>query len=189
MQTAMFHRLSSLAVLSLVLSLGACLTMPEPPPKAVVQAPPAKPVKKTVKKTATPAKPKPAPAEQPVAEPAEPPAPPIPPVVADVPDWPPVLPALPDAAVQPEETAAALPAQPLDVVGKSEAEVIALLGRPATEQVASAVKVLHFQAEGCAVEVHLFPDVRHGGYRALEMTGAGDTAPPYCLGRLRATRG
>lgn len=169
-----------LAGLGLALSLGACVTTPEPvSPQAAAKPSPAKTAKKPAKKPATvkPAKDSPPPDE------AYTPAPPAP---AEPMAWPPPLPA---PQVQARAADAAPPPQPLDVVGKSDHEVVALLGRPAHERVASAVKVMQFQAPDCAVEVHFFPDVKQGGFRALEVTGGAPLAPPQCLGRVRAGRG
>ena len=148
------------AGLGLMLGLGACTTTPEPTPPVAAKAHPVKPVK-TVKK----------PVKKPVKPEAE------------------VATAAPAATIAPPQVVETPPPQPLDVVGKSEADVIALLGQPADEQVASAAKVMRFTAEGCAVEVHLFPDVKQGGYRVLETSGGGSVSPPLCLGKVRAGRG
>ncbi|GEM_PF-3658997 len=149
--------------LGLMLGLGACTTTPEPTPPVAAKAHPVKPVKTVKKPVKKPVKPE--------AEPAE------------------VATAAPAATIAPPQAVVTPPPQPLDVVGKSEADVIALLGQPADEQVASAAKVMRFTAEGCAVEIHLFPDVKQGGYRVLETSGGGSVPAPQCLGKVRAGRG
>lgn len=180
-----------------MLGLGACAATPDPaPPPAAAKSAPAKVAKKPVKKPAAkPANEPPAAAPAPVpaveVEPEVAAAPAPPPLTAEPLGWPPQLPepAIVAAPPPPPQQVAALPPQPLNVVGKSDAEVVALLGRPAGERTASAVKVMRFDAEGCAAEVHFFADVKQGGYRALEVTGAGSVPPPQCLGRVRANRG
>lgn len=165
-------RTISFVGLGLLLGLGGCTTAPEPAPKPVAAKPaPAKTVKPTKKPTRKPAKPdaEPASAAEMAAEPGG---------VASPPSVPPSVPA-----------PAVVEAPPIDVVGKSEADVIALLGRPSQEQMASAAKVMRFAADGCAVEVHLFADVKQGGYRVLETTGAGTVPASQCLGKVRAGRG
>lgn len=170
-----------LASLGLVLSLGACVTTPEPAaPQSAAKPAVAKAAKKPAKKPATVKSPK---ASEPPVEIYTP----TPQTPAEPMAWPPPLPA-PQVQVQAPPAAPLLP-PPLDVVGKSDHEVVALLGQPAQERVASAVKVMQFQTHDCAVEVHFFPDVKQGGFRALEVTGGGPLAPPQCLGRVRAGKG
>jgi hypothetical protein len=75
----------------------------------------------------------------------------------------------PQTAGQPvaAETAAA-------ILGRSEAEVIARLGRPTHVQAREPGKILRYEGAGCALEIHLFPDTRDG-MRALDMRAtAGD---------------
>lgn len=78
----------------------------------------------------------------------------------------------------------------VDIVGKSEGEVLALLGQPSGESATSPGKVLSFAGSGCAIEVHLFPDIKQGGFRALELISkGGDVAADLCAGRIRSERG
>lgn len=195
LRTARF-RTVSVVVAGLTLTLSGCSTTPEPvAPKPVAAKPaPVKVVKRHIPKPAHP----PARPPEPAREEASPEAP-----VAAAPPAPTAAPA-PVVAVAPEPASApasassapapvpaqmtAQPPQPIDVVGKSEADVVALLGRPRQEQTASAAKVMRFAADGCEVEVHLFPDVRQGGYRVLE-TSSGGLPASQCLGKVRAARG
>jgi hypothetical protein len=189
----------SVVVAGLTLAFGGCSTTPEPVAAKPVAAKPA-PVKVVKKHIPKPTRPPARPAEPAHEEaPAEAPPPvaaaaPTPATVAALPA--PQLPVVqepaPAVAVAPPPIApvppAPVPPAPVDVVGKSETDLIALLGRPRHEQVASAAKVMRFAAEGCEVEVHLFPDVKQGGYRVLETSGGG-MAPSQCLGKVRAARG
>ncbi len=94
------------------------------------------------------------------------------------------------AASTPVTPAATAPAVPTDIVGKAEGEVRSLLGAPAAETPRPPGKVLQFVGEGCAVDVHFFPDVKTGGFRALEVVSSAGTASPVaCVGRIRDRRG
>lgn len=56
-----------------------------------------------------------------------------------------------------------------DLIGKSEQELIALLGRPISEGPVGPGKMLRYAAEDCAVELLLFPDLQSGSLRALDL--------------------
>lgn len=92
----------------------------------------------------------------------------------------PVVPAKPKPPVE-----AALPdkAPPVVLVGMSEAETAAVLGRPAGEAEQPPGKVWTYEVEGCRLAVHLFPDMDRGGFYALDYT-AGEAPKDWCLGRV-----
>jgi hypothetical protein len=56
-----------------------------------------------------------------------------------------------------------------DLIGKSEQELIALLGRPVSEGPVGPGKMLRYAADGCAVELLLFPDLQSGSLRTLDL--------------------
>lgn len=83
-----------------------------------------------------------------------------------------------------DEAAAVPPAPtPLKLVGLSEDETAELLGRPAEENVQPPGKIWIYQAGGCRLSVHLFPDMEKGGFYALDYTVA-DGAREACLGKV-----
>jgi hypothetical protein len=71
--------------------------------------------------------------------------------------------AVPEAKPEPpkaepvRETAAAVP---LNLVGKSESEVLALLGPPTSIQQRTPGKTWHYQRGQCSADVQLYPDVQ-----------------------------
>ena len=79
------------------------------------------------------------------------------------------------------------PPKPITVVGKREEDVVALLGAPLNEEAAPPAKILRFSANGCGLEVYVFPDMAQGGgFRALDMRATGGPTAPQCLERIRA---
>lgn len=94
------------------------------------------------------------------------------------------------AASTPATPATSTAAIPTDIVGKAEHDVRLLLGAPSAETPRPPGKVLQFVGEGCAVDIHFFPDVKTGGFRALEVvSSAGSVSPVDCVGRIRGHRG
>jgi hypothetical protein len=93
---------------------------------------------------------------------------------------PPPRPAKPKSPVE-----AALPdkAPPVALVGMSEEETAAALGRPADEAEQPPGKVWTYEVDGCRLAVHLFLDMDRGGFYALDYT-AGEAPKDWCLGRV-----
>lgn len=88
---------------------------------------------------------------------------------------------------QPARTAVARPPR---LLGLSEGEIVALIGQPTSEATAPPGKVWQYASGSCRLEVYLFPDVSHGGFRALELRspGADEISPEQCLIRLLPLR-
>ena len=85
----------------------------------------------------------------------------------------------------PEAKIAKLP--PPKLVGLSEAETVDLLGRPAEETAQPPGKVWLYRSGGCELSVHLFPDMDHGGFYALDYTASPDGEPrETCLRKIAA---
>ncbi len=66
------------------------------------------------------------------------------------------------------------------LLGREESEVVARLGVPSRQQLASPGKILHYDRRDCTVEVHLFPDYRRGKLYALDVLDTGGRHE--CLG-------
>jgi hypothetical protein len=94
----------------------------------------------------------------------------------------PAQPAKPKAP-QAETSALVEKAAPPRLVGMSEEETAAALGRPMDEVEQPPGKVWTYQADGCRLAVHLFPDMDKGGFYALDYT-AGEAPKDWCLGRV-----
>jgi hypothetical protein len=77
----------------------------------------------------------------------------------------------------------------VSVVGRSEAEIVRLLGAPSSETVEPPAKKLTFAAEACSLEVYLFPEMAQGGFRALDEKATGSLPVAQCLAQLRAAHG
>lgn len=76
---------------------------------------------------------------------------------------------------------------PPKLVGLSEAETVELLGRPAEESAQPPGKVWLYRSGGCELSVHLFPDMDHGGFYALDYTAGPDTeSREACLRKTAA---
>lgn len=87
----------------------------------------------------------------------------------------------PIPAAQPE---AALPAP--DLIGLSEGALRRAFGEPAEEIDRPPGKVWRYGAEGCRLEVHLFPDLVRGGLVTLDHSLRAETGNAgHCWGRLR----
>lgn len=86
----------------------------------------------------------------------------------------------PRPATENEVETASLP--PL-LVGLSEDETTELLGHPAEEAAEPPGKIWIYQAAGCRLSVHLFPDMEKGGFYTLDYTVA-DGAREACLGKV-----
>ncbi len=97
-------------------------------------------------------------------------------------------PAAPHTAAKaaPEHSPADRPAATPKLVGLSEAETVALLGPPSDQAEQAPGKVFTYRMSGCALAVHLFPDMDAGGYYALDYTADGDTPRDACLRRAAA---
>lgn len=93
--------------------------------------------------------------------------------------------AIPRAAAKPapEHPPADRPLETPKLVGLSEAETVALLGPPAEQAEQAPGKVFTYRMGGCALAVHLFPDMDAGGYFALDYTADGDGPREACLRR------
>jgi hypothetical protein len=95
-------------------------------------------------------------------------------------------PAKPDP---PKETANAGPSN-INLVGKSDSEVRALLGPPNSEEERAPGKTWHYRDGQCAVDVHLYPDVqtRQFGTLAYEVKSddSTDEGKRNCLAHLRS---
>lgn len=86
-------------------------------------------------------------------------------------------------APRPDATAAApSPSGPPKLVGLSEDETAALLGRPAEETAQPPGKVWLYRAAGCELSVHFFPDMEKGGFYALDYAAEGSR--DTCLGKV-----
>lgn len=77
----------------------------------------------------------------------------------------------------------------VSVVGRSEAEIVSLLGAPSSETVEPPARKLTFAAEACSLEVYLFPEMAQGGFRALDEKATGGLPVAQCLAQLRAAHG
>lgn len=97
-----------------------------------------------------------------------------PPVATPIPATAPVKP--------PVAKPAALPPPPV-LLGKSEADTLALLGSPQKYADTGLGKVFTYQAKACQMEVHLFPDMEKGGFYALDYKATGESRE-NCLSRL-----
>lgn len=71
---------------------------------------------------------------------------------------------------------------PPKLVGLSEDETAALLGRPAEETAQPPGKVWLYRAAGCQLAVHFFPDMEKGGFYALDYAAEGGR--DACLGKV-----
>lgn len=78
----------------------------------------------------------------------------------------------------------------INLVGKSESEVRALLGPPNSEEERAPGKTWHYRDGQCAVDVHLYPDVqtRQFGTLAYEVKSddSTDEGKRNCLAHLRS---
>jgi hypothetical protein len=78
----------------------------------------------------------------------------------------------------------------INLVGKSETEVRALLGPPTSEEERAPGKTWHYRDGQCAVDVHLYPDVqtRQFGTLAYEVKSDDNTdeGRRSCLAHLRS---
>lgn len=81
----------------------------------------------------------------------------------------------------PEREGAALTGSP-KLLGLSEEETLALLGRPAQETEQPPGKLWIYHAAGCQLSVHLFPDMERGGFYALDYAAEGGR--DLCLGKV-----
>lgn len=81
-------------------------------------------------------------------------------------------------------------AGPIELVGKSESEVRALLGPPNSEEERAPGKTWHYRDKQCTVDVHLYPDVqtRQFGTLAYEVKSddSTDQGKRSCLAHLRS---
>jgi hypothetical protein len=94
-----------------------------------------------------------------------------------------------DAKAEPQQ-AAATPAPPVNLVGKSEGQVRALLGPPTSVEERAPGKTWHYRDGRCSVDVQLYPDVqtRQFGTLAYEVKSDdnSDEARRDCLARFRS---
>ncbi len=78
----------------------------------------------------------------------------------------------------------------IELVGKSESEVRALLGPPNSEEERAPGKTWHYQDGQCAVDVHLYPNVqtRQFGTLAYEVKSddSTDQGKRSCLAHIRS---
>jgi hypothetical protein len=86
------------------------------------------------------------------------------------------------AARAPVDTAAAPPLPP-SLIGLSEDQTAALLGRPSEEAEEAPGKVWTYAGNACRLTVHLFPDMQKGGFYALDYS-ADDAPKEQCVARL-----
>lgn len=93
---------------------------------------------------------------------------------------------------EPQANQAAIPhatppaIQARQIVGLNELQTANLLGRPQAEVPALPGKVWRYGADGCQLDIHLFPDVRSGGYLALDykVSSAPGTNADECVARI-----
>lgn len=145
-----------LAVVALLpaLALAACSSWPESPIAPPPAPPPGKPLASAVERHRAPPVPRQLQQRPPAAKPQTPP---------------------------PAEEAAA---PPPNLVGLSEADTAALLGQPTEQADQAPGKIWTYRAEGCALSVHLFPEMDGGGFYALDYTADGDLPRDTCLRRI-----
>ena len=98
-----------------------------------------------------------------------------------------------DAKAEPQQAAATTPAPPpapVNLVGKSEGQVRALLGPPTSVEERAPGKTWHYRDGRCSVDVQLYPDVqtRQFGTLAYEVKSDdnSDEGRRDCLARLRS---
>ena len=106
------------------------------------------------------------------------------------PDTKPADPSKPeDLAVAPQQ-ATAVPATAVNLVGKSEGQVRALLGPPTSVEERAPGKTWHYRDGRCSLDVQLYPDVqtRQFGTLAYEVKSDdnSDEGRRDCLARLRS---
>ncbi|MBS0224439.1 MAG: hypothetical protein JSR91_27280 [Proteobacteria bacterium] len=118
--------------------------------------------------------------------PAKPPAAPAPPASSTEAA---VTPTETDTNTEPPKDAAAT-AAPVNLIGKSEAEVRALFGPPTTVEERAPGKTWRYREGGCSLNVQLYPDVqtRQFGTLAYEVKSDDNTdeGNRACLAQLRA---
>lgn len=118
----------------------------------------------------------------PPAKPAAAPAAPASPTEAAA------TPAATEAKTEPSKDAAS--AAPVNLIGKSEAEVRALFGPPTTVEERAPGKTWRYRDGGCSLNVQLYPDVqtRQFGTLAYEVKSDDNTdeGNRACLAQLRA---
>ena len=96
-----------------------------------------------------------------------------------------------DPKTEPQQAAASTPAPPpVNLVGKSEGQVRALLGPPTSVEERAPGKTWHYRDGRCSVDVQLYPDVqtRQFGTLAYEVKSDdnSDEGRRDCLARFRS---
>jgi hypothetical protein len=96
-----------------------------------------------------------------------------------------------DPKTEPQQAAASTPAPPpVNLVGKSEGQVRALLGPPTSVEERAPGKTWHYRDGQCSVDVQLYPDVqtRQFGTLAYEVKSDdnSDEGRRDCLARFRS---
>jgi hypothetical protein len=95
----------------------------------------------------------------------------------------------PKSDPQQQQAAAATPAPPVTLVGKSEGQVRAMLGPPTSVEERAPGKTWHYRDGRCSVDVQLYPDVqtRQFGTLAYEVKSDdnSDEGRRDCLAKLR----
>ena len=96
-----------------------------------------------------------------------------------------------DPKTEPQQAAATTPAPPpVNLMGKSEGQVRALLGPPTSVEERAPGKTWHYRDGRCSVDVQLYPDVqtRQFGTLAYEVKSDdnSDEGRRDCLARLRS---
>ena len=94
------------------------------------------------------------------------------------------------AAATPAKSASATTAAPVDLIGKSEGEVRALLGPPTSVEERAPGKTWHYREGQCTVDIQLYPDVqtRQFGTLAYEVKSDDNTdeGKRGCLAQLQS---
>lgn len=75
------------------------------------------------------------------------------------------------------------------MLGQSEADIVKRLGPPSSQTEQAPAKLLVFTADGCALDVYVFPNMAQGDFRALEVRASGGLPAGQCLARILAAAG
>jgi hypothetical protein len=107
----------------------------------------------------------------------------------------PVKPSPPVPPAKPRQSSASLPTptprqfDPQDLVGRSEAEVMNLLGTPSEMREESPARIWEYAGNGCSVDVIFYFDLTLRQFRALtyrvEPEGQPEQAQKSCLGGIQ----